>query len=333
MILSEYSNIGVLGGGSWGTALSQLLSLKGYKIDLWVYESDVCNVINEKHKNDVYLPGMELSNTITATNCLEEACSGKQMIVVVTPSHALREVVSKAAPYIQDGAIIISATKGIEEGTLLSMSQVIESIFTRKKEVKVTVLSGPSFAREVVKKIPTAVTVASSDVTVGKIVQEIFSVPYFRVYTNVDVIGVELCGALKNVMAIATGIVDGLNFGYNTRALIITRGLAEMTRLGIKMGADPLTFSGLAGVGDLVLTCTGELSRNRTFGMKLCSCMNVEKTLREMKMVVEGFYTSKSAYLLSKRLSMHMPITEQIYLVLYENKLPYEGFQHLLLRT
>ena len=310
--------IGVIGAGSWGTTIANLLALKGYGVNLWIYEADLCEKIKETGENSVYLPGIILSKNIKPTSSIEEASSGMELIVSAAPAQVVRRVISTAAPYISKDAVIVSLSKGIEEGSLMLMSDLLEDVLPERLHKGLSFLSGPSFAREVAQKMPTAVVIASENRDAALKAQEVFTTEYFRVYTHDDVTGVELGGAVKNVIAIATGISDGLGFGYNTRAALITRGLAEISRLGVKMGANPRTFSGLAGLGDLVLTCTGELSRNRTVGYNIGKGMTLEEIMGGMKMVAEGVATSRAVYQLSKKLGVEMPITEHVYKILYE---------------
>jgi len=319
-----------MGAGSWGTTLANLLAKKGFKVTLWVYEDDLIPSIADKRENPLYLPGIELSEKITPTNSLKEACQHKDLLISVSPSQVVRQVIQKTYPYLSLHVKLVSATKGIENNTLFTMSKVLREVLRLKDGKRLAILSGPSFALEVIKEIPTAVTIASENQELARELQHIFSTPYLRVYTNPDVIGVELGGALKNVIAIAAGISDGLGFGYNTRAALITRGLAEISRLALKMGANPLTLSGLAGLGDLILTCTGELSRNRSVGIKLGKGIGLTYILEDMRMVAEGIKTTKSAYDLSKKMKVEMPITEQVYYILYQNKNPKEAVTELM---
>ncbi|UCD86086.1 MAG: NAD(P)H-dependent glycerol-3-phosphate dehydrogenase [Deltaproteobacteria bacterium] len=321
---------GVIGAGGWGTAIANLLAGKGYPVSLWVYEKDLCREIERRRRNTLYLPGIRLSEGITPTTSLREAVKGRQILVTASPSHVIRRVVKKAVPYLHPRAIFVSASKGIEDKTLLTVSQVLKEILPSRFHSRVTVISGPSFAQEVARRIPTAVVIAAKEPAVARRVQELFRTPYFRTYTSPDVIGVELGGALKNVVALAAGVSDGLGLGFNTRAALMTRGLAEITRLGVKMGANPLTLSGLAGAGDLILTCTGDLSRNRTVGIKLGKGMKIKEILSRMKMIAEGVKTAKSAYELSRRYQVEMPITEQVYLILYRNKKPERAVSDLM---
>ncbi len=324
--------IGVIGAGSWGTTLANLLAEKGYHVTLWVFEPDLCETIKEKAENTVYLPGFKLPGNINPTTSIAEACVDKEVLVSVTPSHVVRTVISQTLPHLSDKSVIVSASKGIETDTLMPMSLVLKDLLPAKMHKNLVYLSGPSFAREVIKKTPTAVSVASENIEAAEAVQRTFATPYFRVYTSSDVTGVELGGALKNVIAIAAGVSDGLGLGHNTRAALITRGLAEITRLGVQMGANPLTLSGLAGLGDLVLTCTGDLSRNRSVGLRLGKGMKLKGILEEMKMVAEGLKTTNAVYHIARKLHVEMPITEQIYSLLYEDKPAGEVVHELMTR-
>lgn len=326
-------NIGVIGAGSWGTALANLLALKGAIVDLWVFEEDVKRQMEEKLENETFLQGIKLSPNIKPTCDLEKVSSGKDLLLLVVPSHVMRETAEKIKSYVSPHTILVSASKGIENQTYLTMSGILKEIMPFIPEKNFAVLSGPSFAREVGEMSPTVVTAASSDPDVAGFVQQIFATPYFRVYKNTDVIGVELGGALKNVIAIAAGISDGLNLSLNTRAAVITRGLAEIRRLGLKFGADPNTFLGLSGVGDLLLTCTGELSRNHTVGKLLGEGKSLSRILSEMKMVAEGVKTARSVYNLAMKLEVELPICEEIYHILYDGYSPREAVHRLMTRT
>ena len=323
--------IGVIGAGNWGTTLADLLATKGFVVDLWVYEPELAEIIQKERENTYYLPGFKLSENIHATHDLELVVKDHDLLVMVVPSHVYREVVLQILPYIKkSGTTIVTATKGIENDTLLTMCGIWEELIPEECKIEVAPLAGPSFAKEVIRKVPTAVTIAASDLEKAKMLQRIFSTGYFRVYTSVDKIGVEIGGALKNVIALAAGACDGLGFGHNTRAALITRGLAEITRLGVKMGAHPMTFAGLAGLGDLVLTCTGGLSRNRTVGYQLGKGKSLQEILREMKTVAEGINTARSVHYLAQKIGVEMPICEQVYLVLYENKDPVAAVSELM---
>ncbi len=292
------SYIAVIGAGSWGTTLAHLLSSKGFEIALWVYEKELSEEIRQTRINSVYLPDIELPDNIHVTGSLEEALKKARYIVNAVPAQYTRSIFKEVLPYIIDEAIIISVAKGIERGTLLTVSSILKELSAHP----VAVLSGPSFAKEVIKKLPTAVTLATENIHTGVLLQEIFNVNHFRVYTHDDLLGVELGGSLKNVMAIASGIADSLGLGNNARASLITRGLIEMTRLGIAMGAKERTFSGLSGIGDLVLTCSSPLSRNYTVGVKLGQGMKLKDILTQMRSVAEGVPTAESAYELSKNI-------------------------------
>jgi glycerol-3-phosphate dehydrogenase (NAD(P)+) len=329
---SEMQRIGVVGAGSWGTTLANLLAGKGYAVDLWVFEEDLCGIIHETRENTFYLPGYRLAENLHPHHDLESVVQGHDVLLMVVPSHVYRQVALQMLPLLLPGGIIVTATKGIENESLLTMAGIWEEVLARGAGVHLACLAGPSFAKEVVQKIPTAITVAADTLEVAQKVQQIFSTDYFRVYTSLDKIGVELAGALKNVIALAAGACDGLGFGHNSRAALITRGLAEITRLGVKMGANPLTFSGLSGIGDLVLTCTGDLSRNRTVGYQLGQGRKLQDVLKDMRMVAEGVKTAKSAYFLARKMGVDMPICEQVYQVLYEGKNPVYAVRDLMQR-
>ena len=314
------NKIAVIGAGSWGTTLALLLADKGHEVKLWVYEKDLAEEMQKTRENRIYLSGYRLSDNITVTSSIKDAASNSEIMVFVVPSHVARGVIKELSHLVSKDTIIVSATKGIENNTLMPISEVFKEILPKSFHKNLAFLSGPSFAKEVAQKMPTAVALASYDAKVGEFIQQAFSTDNFRVFTNSDVIGVELGGALKNVIAIAAGIADGMGFGHNTRAAIITRGLAEMTRLGIAMGAEPATFAGLSGLGDLVLTCTGELSRNRTVGLRLGKGEKLKDILASMKMVAEGVKTTKAVYELSKKYNIEMPIPNEVYYILYEDK-------------
>lgn len=325
-------NIGVVGAGSWGTALANLLALKGYKIDLWVFEKEVKDQIETARENKMFLPGFVLSDNVFPSNDMARVVTGKELLLIVVPSHVMRETAHKISGHLSNKTTVVSASKGIENQTHLTMTGVLQEVLSEISENSLAVLSGPSFAREVAKNLPTVVTVASKDQQVARYVQHVFATDYFRVYTSNDVVGVELGSAVKNVIAIAAGIIDGLELGLNTRAALITRGLVEIRRLGIKLGANPRTFTGLTGVGDLVLTCTGDLSRNHTLGKKIGAGMKLKETLAEMHMVAEGVKTAKSVYNLSRKLGVEMPISHEVYYILYEDIAPVEAVRRLMAR-
>ena len=321
--------IAVLGAGSWGTALARLLAQKDYQVQLWARRPEVVEAINQRQENPFYLPEVSLPASLKASANLEEVLKAAQMVVLAVPSHALRQVLRLSKGVLPREVPWVSTIKGIEEDSLLTMSQVIAQECPGSP---VAVLSGPSFAEEVVRERPTAVTVASHDRDVAERVQLLFSTSFFRVYLSLDLLGVELAGALKNVIAIAVGISDGLGLGLNARAALITRGLAEIARLGVHLGANPLTFSGLAGLGDLVLTCTGPLSRNRTVGVRLGQGEKLADILADLRQVAEGVRTTSSARSLAQKHGIEMPITEAVYQVLYHQKDPLEMAQSLLSR-
>jgi glycerol-3-phosphate dehydrogenase (NAD(P)+) len=324
--------IGVIGAGSWGTTLADLLAKKGHDVTLWAHEPEVAQEMAETGVNSLFLPGIQLSPRLRFTNSLHEAAADKDMLLFVVPSQVVRGVIKTIIPSLRPGAMIVSASKGIELETLMIVSQIYEELLPPDLYRNFAALSGPTFAREVAQEMPSAVVAASTEPGVAGHVQSTFTTGYFRVYTNNDVTGVELGGAIKNVIAIAAGISDGLGFGCNTRAALITRGLAEMTRLGLTMGARSSTFAGLAGMGDLVLTCTGDLSRNRSVGIKLGQGMKLAEILAEMRMVAEGVKTTESACNLARKLGVEMPITEKAFQVLYHDKPAREAVIELMTR-
>jgi len=308
----------VIGGGSWGTALASVLGSNGHETTIWCHDEAVARALTEQHENPKYLPGLKLPENVGGTHRLDLALAGAELVVAVSPSHVTRELMREALPLLPRATPIVCASKGIENGTLFTMSEVLEEVLPPELHPYLTFLSGPSFARETMQQMPTAVVVAASWERIAVQVQKAFSNDFFRVYTSNDVVGVELGGSLKNVCAIAAGIADGMGFGNNTRAAIITRGLSELVRIAIRKGANPLTLSGLAGMGDLVLTCTGDLSRNRTVGLNLGRGRCVQEVLAGMKQVAEGVRTAKSVHDLSKKLGVDVPIHEAIYRILYE---------------
>jgi glycerol-3-phosphate dehydrogenase (NAD(P)+) len=310
----------VIGSGSFGTALANVLAVNCDEVRLWGREPSVVEAINTKHENSTYLKGIPISERVRATNSLEEALAGSELVVLATPSHATREVVARAKPYLPRHVPIITVAKGIENETLLTMTELLEDCLPEEFHPYIAVLSGPSFAKELAKRMPTVVTIASHWDKVAVRCQKALQTETFRSYTSTDVVGVQYGGALKNVIAIAAGMADGLGMGHNARAAIITRGLAEITRLAVRRGANPLTLSGLSGMGDLVLTCTGELSRNRHVGMELGKGRKLPDILAEMKEVAEGVKTAKSARDLEVKLGVELPICHQVYLIAYEGK-------------
>lgn len=328
--MSELIDVGVIGAGAWGTALASLLADKGHRVTIWAYEPECVQSINDTHENTVYLSGVPLPGSLRASGDLEEVCSKKQMLVTVAPSHVTRHVMADAAKFIPDSVPIVSATKGIENDTLLTISEVLEEVLPIRCHSFLSYLSGPSFAREVAMQVPTAVVVAAYSERLARFVQEAFNHTYFRVYRSTDVVGVEIGGSLKNVIAVAAGAADGMGFGHNTRAALITRGLAEISRIAVQKGANPLTLAGLAGMGDLVLTCTGELSRNRTVGQRLGQGEKLDDILRDMKAVAEGVRTARSVHDLAAKMGVDMPISEAVYQVLYEQKTAHTALVDLM---
>ena len=322
----------VVGAGAWGTTLANLLAEKGYSVTLWVYEADLCERMQETRINDLYLPEITLSPGLGFTSDLDQAVRGREMLLFVTPSQLTRRVLQQAVPVIDSHALVVSASKGIENDSLMLLSQVFEELLPKGMHGQLGFLSGPSFAKEVAQGMPTAVVAAAKEQAVAERIQEIFSTDRFRVYTHNDIIGVELGGAMKNVIALAAGVADGLGFGHNSRAALITRGLAEMTRMGLHLGGSAETFAGLTGMGDLVLTCTGDLSRNRTVGIELGKGHNLDEILSSKQTVAEGVKTTLSAYQLARKLGVEVPIIEQMYLILYEGKDPRQAVTDLMLR-
>jgi len=324
--------VAVLGAGAWGTALAKVLADKDNPTLLWSHREDHARAINEERVNHRYLSVARLPGTLRATADMEEALRDAELVVVVVPSHALRDVMRMARPHVPSGALLCSATKGIENESLMLMSDVLLDELGHHTLPRLTYLSGPSFAKEVALGMPTAVVVAGASKRETHAVQHAFATERLRVYSSTDVTGVELGGALKNVMAIAAGAVDGLGFGHNARAGMITRGLVEMGRVASKMGANPLTLAGLSGLGDLILTCTGDLSRNRTVGFELGRGRTLDDILATLGHVAEGVKTTKSAYDLGKKLEVEMPITNEVYRVLYEGKSPKQAVTDIMTR-
>jgi glycerol-3-phosphate dehydrogenase (NAD(P)+) len=324
--------VAVIGAGSWGTTLANLLAKKGHGVRLWSFEEDVTAAIRGTGRNAAYLPDVALDGRLEATSDLDEAVDGARALVSVSPSQHVRAVMGGVAGSLGEDVLVVSASKGIETRTLETMAEVLEDVLPVALHRRICFLSGPSFAVEVSQEHPTAVTVAGRDSQAARRAQELFQTDYFRVYTSHDVVGVELGGALKNVIALAAGMAAGLGLGHNTRAALITRGLAEMSRLGVALGANPLTFAGLAGMGDLILTCTGELSRNRAVGYALGQGRRLDDVLGEMRMVAEGVETSRAAHALARREGIEMPIVAEVHAVLFEGRPPAEAVRNLMLR-
>jgi len=331
------TDIAIIGGGAWGTGLAIVLGRKGtHRVRLWAHEVDVCESIAQKRINERFLPGRPIPDSVTASNDLSRVLNGAYILVSVMPSQHCRALFERMRPLIPPQTLIVSATKGLEEGSLLRMSEVIADALRRDDAVPplIGALSGPSFAQEVARGDPTAITIASQHDALLRTVQQEFSDPSFRIYTNTDVVGVELGGALKNIVAIAAGICDGLALGHNSVAALITRGLAEMTRLVVACGGRAETMAGLAGLGDLVLTCTGGLSRNRSVGVELGRGKKLPEIIAGMHgMVAEGVFTTTAAVGLAHARKVEMPITEQMHAILHQGKSPREAIQHLMSRT
>jgi glycerol-3-phosphate dehydrogenase (NAD(P)+) len=323
--------VGVVGAGSWGTALAALLSRRGHAVTLWSFEPEVVESINDAHENP-YLAGVALPESLVGTSDLADTVRGAELVLSVSPSQFVRSVMSDAGAAIPEGALLVSASKGIELHSLKRMDEVLAEVVPTPVMERFAVVSGPSFAAEVAVEVPTAVVVGGRTEAVAAEVQAAFQTEYFRVYTNTDVVGVELGGALKNVIALAAGVTAGLGLGHNTMAALITRGLAEIRRLGVAMGAQTATFSGLAGMGDLVLTCTGSLSRNRTVGYRLGQGETLDDILADMTAVAEGVKTAEAVYELARRHGVEMPISEQVYRIVHEGKSPSQALRTLMLR-
>ncbi|MBP3507022.1 MAG: NAD(P)H-dependent glycerol-3-phosphate dehydrogenase [Lachnospiraceae bacterium] len=322
--------ISVLGAGSWGTALAVLLCENGHDVTLWSIDKREVEMIDEKREQVEKLPGVLIPDRIAVTNDLESSITGRDMLVLAVPSIFIRSTSRSMAPFVEDGQIIVNVSKGIEEGTLMNMTDVIEDEI---HNARVGVLSGPSHAEEVGRKIPTTVVAGAHDKTTAEAIQDAFMNPIFRVYTSPDMVGIELGAALKNVIALAAGIVDGLGFGDNTKAALITRGIAEITRLGMAMGGRPETFAGLSGIGDLIVTCTSTHSRNHNAGYLIGQGKTYQEAMDEVKMVVEGVYSAKAALALAKKYDVEVPITEQVNRVLFDGVPVKEAVPSLLLRN
>lgn len=329
------SQIAIIGGGAWGSGLAIVLGRKGtHRVHLWAHEADVCDSITRRHVNERFLPGRQIPGAVTATNDLAVALGDAEIVVSVMPSQHCRGLFERMRPLLSPQTRIVSATKGLEEGSLLRMTEVIAQVLGRTDGSALGALSGPTFAVEVARGDPTAIAIASSDLELLQTVQQEFRDPSFRVYTNSDVVGVELGGALKNIVAIAAGICDGLGLGHNSVAALITRGLAEMTRLVVACGGRAETMSGLAGLGDLVLTCTGGLSRNRSVGVELGRGRKLPEIVAAMHgMVAEGIFTTTAAVGLAQARGVEMPITAQMHAILHQGKAPREAIYELMTRS
>ncbi|HSA34515.1 MAG TPA: NAD(P)H-dependent glycerol-3-phosphate dehydrogenase [bacterium] len=310
--------ISVVGAGSWGTVLASVLAEKNADVSLWCREPELVEAIDRDHENPLFLPGIPIHPKVKATGDLDAAVTNRDMIVMATPAQHMRAILSSASYRFLHGSQLVIASKGIENGTLKLMHQVAEEIIPESMHRNIFVLSGPTFARELGMKMPTAAVIAGRYIEGLNAAQEFFSLPYFRVYRSPDVVGVEVGGAIKNVIAIGVGIVEGMRLGHNSQSALMTRAIAEITRLAVKIGANPFTISGLSGLGDLILTCTGELSRNRQVGIRIGHGEKLPDILAGMTMVAEGVATSISAYQLAQRMEVAMPIVETVYRVLHE---------------
>lgn len=326
------ARIGVLGAGSWGTTLGLVLWGNGHRVTLWEFDREQVAAIKRDAENKRFLPGIPIPREIAITNEIGEAIDGSDAVIVVVPSHAVRETARAARSFIQDGTLVVNAAKGIENETLERMSEVLSTELDRPGARRIASLVGPSHAEEVSRQLPTTIVAAAFDEETAVAVRDLFMTEYFRVYTNTDLVGVELGVSLKNVIAIAAGVCDGLGYGDNTKGALITRGLAEMTRLGVAMGGRPPTFAGLSGMGDLVTTCISKHSRNRYVGEKIASGMTLSQVLDSMVMVAEGVRTTKSAAELARKHGIEMPITEQMNEVLFHDKDPRQAIAELMVR-
>ncbi len=325
--------VAVLGAGGWGTTLAILLYYNGHDVTLWEYKKSYAKELNKHRINHLYLPDIHIPNEIKISNDLEDSCNNKNLIILAIPSQHIREVIKKLEYSIIKNSIFVSVAKGIENKSLLTVSQVINDLFPRINSSQLSVLSGPSHAEEVARRIPTAVVAASMDIETSKTVQLAFMNSYFRVYSSSDLIGVELGGAFKNVIAIGAGIIDGAGFGDNTKAAIMTRGVAEISRLGLSMGAKPETFAGLSGMGDLIVTCMSKHSRNRYVGEQIGRGMKLKDVLKKMTMVAEGVDTTRSVVALSKKMKVETPIADEVYKILFEDKDPVKATNDLMSRN
>ena len=324
------SEIAIIGAGSYGTALALVAARSNHRVKLWAHDPEVASLLRNNRENLVYLPGFTLPENIEPTHDLPEALRDAELVITAIPSHVCREVYANMLPFLRAEMIFVSATKGLEIHTQMRMEEVVRDVLRHHFAPRYVALSGPSFALEVAQDQPSAIVAAASEIEAAKAVQAALSSTTFRVYTNADVSGVEISGAVKNVMAIATGVVNGLGLGYNSVTALITRGLAEMTRLAVKLGGRGETLAGLAGMGDLVLTCLGNLSRNRQVGFALGQGRTLEQIISETRQIAEGVKTAKATHELSQRLGVEMPITEGVYQMLYEGKTPRQLLQELM---
>ncbi|MBI1824209.1 MAG: NAD(P)-dependent glycerol-3-phosphate dehydrogenase [Nitrospirae bacterium] len=329
----QLKTISIIGAGSWGTGLAALLSEKSFNIRLWAFEEETVQSIHDLRENKIYLPGVPLSSSIQVTSSMEEALENSDLVLFVVPSHAARSVLVKIARFIKPGTPVLSATKGIENKTLLLPTQIMREILPKKCQSYIGALSGPTFAKEIILKQPTAAVLAIHDSRLAIFLQTHLTTSSFIIYVSKDILGVQIGGALKNVIAIATGCSDGLGFGDNSRAALITRGLSEIIRLGVAMGAKKETFAGLSGIGDLILTATSHQSRNYSVGYQVGKGSAVREIIGGSKSVAEGVRTTLAAYHLAKRFKIKTPIIEQLYLILYKNKEPRKAVDELIYRA
>jgi glycerol-3-phosphate dehydrogenase (NAD(P)+) len=325
--------LAIIGAGSWGTALAIVLAPRFPRVRLWVYEAGLAARMRETRENDVYLPGFQLPRHLEIVDELSAALDGAEIVLSAIPSHLVRGLYQQMLPFLNESMVFVSATKGLENDTLLRMSEVIRDVLQARMAPRVAVVSGPTFAREVARFEPTALVVASADSALSERVQAAFSGPTFRLYANPDTIGVEIGGSVKNVVAIGAGVLHGIGLGHNAMAALITRGLAEITRLAVTVGGKAQTLAGLAGLGDLVLTCTGELSRNRTVGVELAHGRKLDEIVGSMKMVAEGIKTTNAVADLARRYSVEMPISEQMLQMIHFGLSPREAIQRLMERS
>lgn len=325
--------IGVIGAGGWGIALAKLLADKGERVTLWCHGADSYRELQENRESRAYLPGIIVPPGVRITRSIEDSVIDHAVIVCAVPSYAVREVMARAASHVSSQTRVLCCTKGLEEQSLNTMAEVLAEIFGQPHKGAHAFLSGPTFAVEVARGMPAAATVAAYSEDIARHIQETLSTQHFRVYTSKDVVGVQMGGVIKNIIAIAAGISDGLGLGHNARAALITRGLAEMTRLAVRMGADPMTLAGLPGLGDLVLTCAGDLSRNRRVGVQIAQGKSVNEISQGTRMVAEGIRNTRSVYLLASRLGVETPIVEQMYNVIYQDKNPSQAVRDLMQRS
>lgn len=324
----QSENLAVIGAGAWGTALALLLAKKGYTFPLWVYEEDLSNTMKTRRENSLFLPGFSLPENIQPTHSLQEAVKDKTVILLVVPTHVMRATIKTIKPYLKPDCLIINASKGIENDTLCTVHQILQQELDELHTF--AVISGPTFAKEIAQGLPSALVAAGDTLEIAERVQRIISTPKLKVFTSDDPLGVQIGGALKNVIAISTGICDGMDLGYNPRAALISRGLMEITRIGTAQGARPETFLGLSGMGDLVLTCTGDLSRNRNIGIELGKGRKLADITKNMQVVAEGIRTVKSAYELKNKLNIQASVIEETFRVIYEEKSPEKALEDLM---